>query len=365
MGFSKVTEIIRGMGQLLVTGIASSASYLWHGPMVASWDYRTQLSRDIVVHVGYYQRSSVLNLIEWHRQRHDARVWSIETLQVPAYKLQPSHVENAGMWGDKLLAIQQQCFAEGGASERPYYVTMDRVSERAANESCRAILYFHGGAYVIGNPVTYRPPTMELSRRSGMPVFVVGYRLAPDTQYPGQLYDAYCALQCLVEQGYSLGDIIFAGDSAGGNLALALWRLTRSPIRGMALLSPRVDISSERPSWKLNAAVDIIAAYDIHKVGSPLYSLIAEEDRENVLQDPFLAPVYGSSQGLPPTLVQAGSVEVMLDDVKEFVARAPHQSITFRLYEGGFHVFQYAPMTVVGSRQAWDDLEAFIRGLEA
>ncbi|KAJ2826614.1 hypothetical protein GGI24_002865 [Coemansia furcata] len=237
----------------------------------------------------------------------------------------------------------------------------------------KAILHFHGGAYVVGSVEQYRPVHLLLSHYTGLRVYGFAYRLAPHSLYPTQLYDAYCAFRHMLALGYEANDIVFTGDSAGGNLALALWQLLQKPqLYAMILVSPRVDIASTRRSWTTNAGADIIRGYNIHDIDDPVRKLLVpqglpvDQRAVGLLEDPYLSSINSDLSGLPPTLVQAATAEVMYDDITEFVKRARAQNTTdirYEVFEGGFHDFQFVPLLIPNSVEARENIGKFLNEL--
>ncbi|KAI9471715.1 Alpha/Beta hydrolase protein, partial [Coemansia mojavensis] len=236
-----------------------------------------------------------------------------------------------------------------------------------STDSKHIILYLHGGSYTSGTARQYRNMHLRLAQATGVQVLGFSYRLAPQAPYPTQLYDAYCAYQYVRDLGFSDDHIIFAGDSAGGNLALALWQLLRAPIRALVLLSPRVDVTSTRDSWKRNAQVDVLRPYTLDNSHSTIRQLLApkglSQQTYQLLSNPFIAPIHADLTQLPPILVQVGTAEVMLDDIVEFAAQAQMQSsstVELQQYENMFHVFQAGLPGTRHFKEAWERIGAFI-----
>ncbi|KAJ2426885.1 hypothetical protein GGF47_001996 [Coemansia sp. RSA 2524] len=205
-----------------------------------------------------------------------------------------------------------------------------------------------------------------MARASQMRVLGFSYRLAPTHTYPVPLYDAYMAYKHVRHMGYADTQIVVAGDSAGGNLALALWQLTRATFHALVLFSPRVDVVSFRQSWKSYNHIDILQAYDIQDPVSPIHQLLVPNNKSlsdlDVLSDPFVAPIHADFTGLPPTLVQMGGAEVMGDDIQEFTKRARMQGahIELQVYDNMFHVFQASLPKTQHLDEAWDNVHAFL-----
>ncbi|KAJ2505993.1 hypothetical protein GGI11_006811 [Coemansia sp. RSA 2049] len=250
----------------------------------------------------------------------------------------------------------------------------------------KAILYLHGGAYVTGSIQTHRYMHLRLSTTTKLPVFAIEYRLAPEFKYPTQLYDAYCAYTYLRQTlGYSSSNIVVAGDSAGGNLALALWQLVRAQgdsLRALILMSPRVDISYTRDSWRTNAEIDYLQPEHIRSIQSSVFMLLGPHDlaefkAESVVSyvnelgsDPFLAPINANLSELPPTLIQASKLETMYSDICEFTARATlaieqrgenrgRGSVELQVFPDGVHVFQLVSSGMRGVEEFWYNIGVF------
>ncbi|KAJ1796929.1 hypothetical protein LPJ59_003455, partial [Coemansia sp. RSA 2399] len=226
------------------------------------------------------------------------------------------------------------------------------------------------------------------------------YRLAPQSKYPTQLYDAYCAYTYLRQSlGYSSCDIVFGGDSAGGNLALALWQLVHAQgecIGALVLLSPRVDISYTRDTWRTNADIDFLHPELLGDPESSNFKLLAPRDMTSVnakayalqvealTRDPFLAPVNAELSGLPPTLIQAGDHEAMYADICEFAARAIASTqqkqqqqkqqrhgtemagarVELQVLPGGLHVPHMVMPELRGVDKFWTNIGVFIQSLD-
>jgi acetyl esterase/lipase len=204
-----------------------------------------------------------------------------------------------------------------------------RSAERVtfgASHRPRAVLYLHGGGYVVGSARMYRALSGYLARSSGAVVHTLDYRLAPEHPYPAALDDAVAAARALIsEHGFAPERIALAGDSAGGGLAVATARrLTDEGIRvgALALLSPWTDPSdTDLPlrdfvvnrAWGTNCA-------DLYR---------GSTDR----LEPGYAPMAGNLTGLPPMLITTGAGEMLNGQIKRFAARAEAAGNDVRLVE--------------------------------
>jgi cation diffusion facilitator CzcD-associated flavoprotein CzcO/acetyl esterase/lipase len=197
------------------------------------------------------------------------------------------------------------------------------------------ILYLHGGAYCIGSPRTHRSLTTRLSLSSGLPVFAPDYRLAPENPFPAALDDALAAYRALRSQG----PVIVGGDSAGGGLALALAMALRDagePLpASLLLLSPLGD--AVRP--------DPLPA---PPPGEAMLSAAWAETCVNFYRgqrsaaEPGISPLRGELRGLPPTLIQAGTDELLHDQalVLETALQAAGVHTRLEITQHRWHVFQ-------------------------
>ena len=200
-----------------------------------------------------------------------------------------------------------------------------------------AVLYLHGGGYIIGSAATHKGLTGHLAKASGCMVVTPDYRLAPEHPFPAALDDAEAAWQALIDEGISPGQIAIAGDSAGGGLAIALamrLRNNNQPLpASLTVFSPWTDLTQE--SLYSPESEPVLQARWTAKAAK-LYA------GEESLRNPLLSPVFGNFQGLPPLLIQVGSQEILLNDA-ERLARAAREAgvqTQFEVFNSLWHVFQ-------------------------
>ena len=232
----------------------------------------------------------------------------------------------------------------------------------------KVILQLHGGAYLIGFLDMYRKFACRYLRLSkGVSVLSLDYRIAPKHHYPAALYDALNAWNWLLDNGYKAGNIIVVGDSAGGNLALALTLKLREngleTPNALVLMSPWADMTGSGLSRTLNYKKDPMfgkragdeGANDKRKPGNP-YAKNAN------LYDIHLSPVYAEFTGFPPMLIQVGDWEMLFDDAQSVMDNAYKAGVdaTLMVYPGMFHVFQ-AYAFLPESKVAWKEVGAFIK----
>lgn len=188
-----------------------------------------------------------------------------------------------------------------------------KLTPLGSHNTKTAILFFHGGSYGVGSPGTHLALTMRIARQTGLTVFSPTYRLAPEARFPAQLQDASCALDALRQQGIATDRLILAGDSAGGNLALALVQTLKAEGRPMplalVLISPWADTRlSQLPADPDDALLGPVWAAQMRD------SFVASEH----WHDPLVSPVFANFSGFPPTLIQAATAELMVRDSERF-----------------------------------------------
>jgi monoterpene epsilon-lactone hydrolase len=208
----------------------------------------------------------------------------------------------------------------------------------------RAILYCHGGGYTSGNLGYARVLSAKLAHVTGYEVLAFEYRLAPEHPYPAAVEDALKAWDHLMYQGYGARDVILAGDSAGGNLALVLTlmlrRQSRLLPRALILMSPWTDMTASGQSYTERAALDPMITMDYIQAVRQAYA--GGQD----LTSPLLSPLFGDFTGFPPVLIQAGSNEILLSDSVRLRDRLIKAGVPCRLevWNDLWHVFQMFPM---------------------
>ena len=191
------------------------------------------------------------------------------------------------------------------------------------------ILYFHGGAYALGSAALSAGLASELARRSGARAVSVDFALAPEHPYPSALHDAVAAYQALLDDGIPGKDIVFAGESSGGGLALATTlRIMSTGLRRPAaiyLASPWADLTTTGASMTTKADVDPSVSPDGLRRRARDY--VADHD----LADGRLSPVFADLTDFPPLLIQVGGNEVLLDDATRLATRAAADGVSVTL----------------------------------
>jgi acetyl esterase/lipase len=200
------------------------------------------------------------------------------------------------------------------------------VPSAPANQA--TILYLHGGGYAFYSR-TYENMIATIAHATGTRTFALDYPLAPERPYPAQLHSAFAAYRWLLASGYDPEQLVVAGDSAGGNLALALLLALRQhglPMPALAVgLCPWVDIACSGESMTTNEGVDWVGKEMAVRWGEWFCD-------GNDPRDPMISPLYADVRGLPPLYVQAGTGEILVDQIRDFVRRATGQGVAI-LYD--------------------------------
>lgn len=220
------------------------------------------------------------------------------------------------------------------------------------------VLHCHGGGYSTGSCLYARTLTSKLAESTSMDVLCFDYRLAPENPYPAAIEDAMKAWNYLMLLGYGARDVILTGDSAGGNLALALSlklkEQRRLLPRGLVLMSPWTDLTSSGESFESKSSLDPVLNRPY--IDRMVSAYAVGQD----LKDPMVSPLFGRFEGFPPTYIQVGENEILLSDAvrlhQVFVdANVP---VKMDIYPGMWHVFQMSP--VKAAREAMNKNAEFI-----
>lgn len=208
----------------------------------------------------------------------------------------------------------------------------------------RVILYFHGGGYCTGSSLSHRPLCARIAHQSGWKLLSVNYRLAPEHRFPGALEDAVGSYAALLARGYLPADIVFAGDSAGGGLALAALVAILGDTQQSALpmpagaigISPWLDLDCSSDSYQQYGHIDQLASAPALKGMGRAY--LGDASGKNPLASPFYATAL---RGMCPLLLQVGSVETLRDEVTAFAHSAERDGVNvdLQVWENMIHVW--------------------------
>ena len=229
------------------------------------------------------------------------------------------------------------------------------------SEQDKAILYLHGGGYNCGSPATHRELAAHISNASGTRVLVPDYRLAPENPFPAALKDAVACYRWLIQEGFANTKIAIAGDSAGGGLTLATClalKENNDPLpSALACISPWTDLEATGASVKALEKIDPMVNLRALQVMASKY--IGDHDP----RVPAISPLYADFKGFPPTLIQVGSDEMLLDDSTRVAEKARQAGVdlTLDVFDGLWHVFHVFYRLMPEAKDAVKALGVFIR----
>ncbi|OMJ16049.1 Monoterpene epsilon-lactone hydrolase [Smittium culicis] len=226
------------------------------------------------------------------------------------------------------------------------------------------IVWYHGGGFYLECPGTNRSAALDISKETGYRLFLPDYRYMPVHPFPTPIYDGLTFFRYLVEAGFKPGNIIIAGDSAGGNLCLTIMqnlkKLNLSQPRAAILFSPWCDLSFTSDSWKRNVDFDFIPVPHFDRVTCDCRMYVApgkkyDEKVREMLNHPLVSPLHGDYDGCAPMYIQSGEVELLVDDIdalakklgakevfiqgKDHPGIEPNQRVVYEKYAGMVHIF--------------------------
>jgi acetyl esterase/lipase len=218
-------------------------------------------------------------------------------------------------------------------------ITVDGIEPR------HVVLYFHGGVYVMGDAFLAAGLASQVGRRARAKVISVGYRLAPEHPYPAAVDDALAAYQALLRNGTAPSGIAFAGESAGGGLAVATLVNARDhglPLPAAAfVMSPYADLTLAGTTMDTKRDADPLLSREA------LQTRVTDYTSGHDAAAGLISPVFADLSGLPPLIIQAGTHEVLLDDAIRLARQAATADVqvTLDITPRVPHVFQaYYPI---------------------
>ncbi len=231
------------------------------------------------------------------------------------------------------------------------------LPEGASGE--RVILWMHGGGYVVGSSISHRGLGAQIAAAAGCAVVLPDYRLAPEHAYPAALDDCVAVYHAVLAEGVAPQQIVLAGDSAGGALAVAVaLRLKQQGATtpaGLMLLSPWIDLSCSGWSYEAKAQRDPFLTAASLRVRAGQYLGVASPG------DAGVDLLNADLRGLPPAIIQTGEAEVVLSDSTTLAERlgAAGSPVTLEIWPEMFHVFQARYPMLTQARQAITRLGAW------
>ena len=230
------------------------------------------------------------------------------------------------------------------------------------SDPSRVLMFFHGGGYCSGSILSHRRLVTEAGRAAGVRTLAIAYRLAPEHLFPAAYDDVLTAWRFLRDQNISAAHIAVGGDSAGAGLTMALisrLRDAHEELPGCAwLISPWTDLTMSGSTLLSKEAVDpLIHKQYLNELANAY--LPAGMNRK----DPRVSPVYADLKGFPPTLIQVGSAETLLDDATRFaaVAGAADVRVTLEVWPQMIHAWPLWNAHLESGRRALVNAGAFIR----
>jgi acetyl esterase/lipase len=222
------------------------------------------------------------------------------------------------------------------------------------------MLYLHGGGYMACSPQTHRAITGSFANR-GLKVFTPDYRLAPEHPFPAAVDDALAVYKAMLAGGVAPANLVVAGDSAGGGLALALLLAAKDaglPMPAAAMVfSPWTDLAITGGTITTNLKRDSMLAGNTMADGAGMY--LNGADAKN----PLASPLYGELSGLPPLLIHVGEAEILRDDAVRFADRAEQAGVPVDLsvWPNMPHVWHLFQSLLPEARLALDQAAAFAK----
>ena len=225
----------------------------------------------------------------------------------------------------------------------------------------RLIIYLHGGAYATCSPTTHKDLISRLSLASGAAALGVDYRLAPEYLFPAAVEDCLAAYNWALGHGFEPGNIVLAGDSAGGGLVVSVLLAARDsalplPAAGVCF-SPWVDLECTGDSMSVNDHLDAFIKYE--GLFARAQSYLGEADPKH----PWASALYADLHGLPPLLIHVGSAETLLDDSTRLaiLAKDSGVDVSLKIWDDMVHVWQLFASVLPEGQQSIDESGEFIR----
>lgn len=227
------------------------------------------------------------------------------------------------------------------------------------NPPCATILYFHGGGYCLGSHKTHRAFLSYLCQITNARILSFDYRLSPEHPFPAALNDAMEIYTWLHKQK-GPSSIYFAGDSAGGGLALALLLASKKEggtlPKGVICFSPWTDLTHQGKTIETNQATDTLLYGPSLPIVANLY--VGNDDPSH----PYLSPLYGNLSNLPPIFIQTANEEILLSDSLRLFYKVKESKglITLEIWKDRFHAWQYLAPLLPEAREALMHVKSFL-----
>jgi monoterpene epsilon-lactone hydrolase len=213
----------------------------------------------------------------------------------------------------------------------------------AGADTSKVLLYTHGGGFAVGSASSHRKLAGHVAKALGTTAFVLDYRRAPEHPHPAQVEDAVAVFTALTERGIAPADITTIGDSAGGNLAVAIPLALREkglPLPGRVIaFSPWLDMENSGETLVTNAETDALISVPL--LEGMIAGVLADGQIDPTT--PLANPLYADLTGFPPLYINAGSMESLLDNATRLAekAQAAGVDVTLSVVDGMQHVFPF------------------------
>jgi acetyl esterase/lipase len=235
------------------------------------------------------------------------------------------------------------------------------ISIPGANEK-KVFYNLFGGGYIMGDLKSRRIIPYHLTRATNIRCLAIEYRLAPENPFPAALDDSIESYKWLISNGFDPKKIIIGGQSAGGGLTVStmvkLKELNLPLPAGGILISPWADLTGSGKSIIENQKFEPL-------IKDGLVNMAKQYAQKESLSHPLVSPIFADLKGLPPLLIQAGSIEALVDDSKTLADRAKEAGVdvTLEIYENMTHVFHNFGDELPESRQAFESINKFVQKL--
>jgi len=223
----------------------------------------------------------------------------------------------------------------------------------------KLIFYVHGGGYVSGSCNDHRTLVSKIALNAGITCLLYEYGLAPEEPFPAALDDSLNVYNAVLDKGYSTNDIVLMGESAGGGLCLAILLALRDKgiprPKAAVAISPWTDLSCSSETYLTKNKVSL-APLNSWNVFSHYY--VAKSDVRN----PYISPLFGDLEGLPPLFINAGNSDELFDDGKKFADKAQKAGVDVFFREGHGMVHCYPMMAPIfpEATEAMNEIIEFI-----
>ncbi len=242
----------------------------------------------------------------------------------------------------------------------------------------KRLLYLHGGAFRVGSPKSHRYITSEISKRAGVAVLAIDYRMQPEFKVTDCHADAQAAYRWILSNGPDgkqgpPRQFFVAGDSAGGNLTLSVIAFARDrqlPAATAAIaMAPLTDATMSSPSMRTNLATDPFlgpAMGKLIKMPKFLIAIISRFTSGAAVNTPLLSPLLGNLDNLPDTLIQVSRDEMLFDDSQRYYNKAisAGSKVELQVWPKMVHVFQGFGPDLLEANEALDKIGDYIRSFD-